>query len=126
MARPFILSCGFYILFLTIAFAAGPYDGNWTGAANGIMTGGKGSGGGLCSGSITATIKDNILTGSMQLGRTNPPFSGKVGPDGTFNGHVAGFVATGKFSGDSFGGIYTSTANCNEWRMTMSRSARSN
>ena len=87
-----------------------------------MSTTGKGSGSGLCNGSISATVKDNIVTGSMQAGRVNPGFGGKIAADGSFTGHIGQSPATGKFSGNTFKGSYTSTANCADWRITMSRS----
>jgi hypothetical protein len=124
-----ILPVAFSLLFsfAASALAAGPFDGNWTGEANGMMSPtGRGSGSGLCSGSATAAVKDNVLTGSMQLGRSNPGFGGKIAADGSFTGHVGQFPATGKFNGSTFSGNFNSTANCAEWRITMNRSAGSN
>ena len=123
MARILLLAFALLFSFAGLAFAAGPFDGNWTGEANGLMSAtGRGSGSGLCSGSATATVKDNVLTGSMQLGRSNPGFGGKIATDGSFTGHVGQFPATGKFSGNAFNGNFNSTANCAEWRITMNRS----
>lgn len=114
-------------LFGTNAFAAGPYDGSWSGETNGVMSAaGRGSGSGLCSGTITATIKDNVVTGAMQAGHANPGFGGRIEADGSFKGHVGQFPATGKFSGSSFNGSYTSNANCADWRITMTRSGSAN
>ena len=122
MTRLLILVLGASFLFGTLAFAAGPYDGNWSGEANGVMSAQGHSGSGLCSGTITATVKDNVVNGAMQAGRANPGFGGRIEADGSFKGHVGQFPATGKFSGSSFDGSYTSNANCADWRITMKRS----
>ena len=123
MARLLILVPIGSFLFGTLAFAAGPYDGNWAGEANGVMSAtGKGSGSGFCNGTISATVRDNVVAGTLQAGRANPGFGGRIEADGSFKGHVGQFPTTGKFSGSSFNGNYTSNANCADWRITMTRS----
>jgi|SRR5579871_1154800 len=123
MTRLLILVCTFLFLFGARAFTAGPYDGDWSGEANGVMSAtGHGSGSGFCNGSITATVKDNVVNGAMQAGRTSPGFGGRIEPDGSFKGHVGPYPTTGKFAGNSFTGNFTSPANCADWRITMIRS----
>ena len=101
------------------ALAAGPFDGNWTGAANGSTSGGFLQG--ACVATLTATIKDNRLTGTETQGRSIIPLSGTVAPDGSFKSSGGGFI--GKFSGASFEGSFVSQPNssCRNWRVTMSR-----
>jgi hypothetical protein len=101
---------------LSIAAAAGPYDGKWSGTAV------ASAGGPSCSATLNTEIKDNRLKGTELLGgRSSIALSGRVAADGSFVSSGGGF--TGKFSGNSFTGTFreTATADCRGWRVTMER-----
>ena len=104
---------------LAPAQAAGPYDGNWSGAAAGTTTAGGNSG--ACNASITATVQNNLVKGTMTFPRNTAALTGTIAPDGSFKSTGGGI--TGKFAGNSFTGqIVIPGGYCNPYRMTLSRS----
>lgn len=107
------------VLVSLAAQAAGPYDGNWTGAANGTTSGGFLQG--ACVATLTATIKDSRLTGTEVQGRSTIPLRGTIAPDGSFKSSGGGFI--GKFTATSFEGEFVNQPNssCRNWHATMSR-----
>lgn len=98
-------------------FAAGPFDGAWSGEAAG-----SGAYARACAGTIKGTVADNVFHGTITIGRFNPvEFGGTVGADGSFK-TPAGRI-TGQFTGSSFVGAMTvQNGSCNPYRLTMSRS----
>lgn len=110
------------VLYVAPAFAAGPYDGSWTGEADALVTGGSRGGGAACTGVVTATIKDNKVQGQIQYGHVTSGFGGTISPDGSFTGRAGPNPTTGKFSGNSYAGTYTANGNCQNYRMSLKRS----
>ena len=120
MMRVTFLALGSFLALAPLtAQAAGPFDGNWTGSANGSTSGGFAQG--SCVATLTATIKDNRLTGTEIQGRSTIKLSGSIASDGSFKSSGGGFI--GKFSGASFEGSFVSQPNssCRNWHVTMSR-----
>lgn len=98
------------------AWAAGGFDGNWSGQAVGNGTA-KG-----CNGSLMATVTNNVLHGVMKFGSFAPAdFGGVIAPDGSFKTPASRVMGT--FEGSSFTGSMTvPNGYCNPYRLTMSRS----
>jgi hypothetical protein len=86
------------------ALAAGPFDGQWTGGSPGFAK----SLSDKCSHSldITVTVADGVVSGQAVGGVGTYSISGKVGPDGSFTGTLAGAALTGNFSGNTFDGSF--------------------
>lgn len=121
--KPILILAGIAALaYSAAAFAAGPYDGNWTGEADAPVTGGSRGGGAACTGVVTVTIKDNKVQGQIQYGHITAGFGGTISPDGSFTGRAGPNPTTGKFSGSSYSGTYTANGNCQNYRMSMKRS----
>ena len=73
-----------------------------------------------CVASITATVTNNILKGTLAFPRATVPIGGIIQPDGSFK---SGSFA-GKFDGGSFTGSMTvPNGYCNPYRVTMKRSS---
>jgi hypothetical protein len=88
------------VLFLGLnslpARAAGPFDGNWSGAN-------------CYEAAVTLQITNNAVVGNLTNGRQTFPIRGKIAPDGSFS---SGGIK-GQFTGTSFKGVYTRTAGMN-------------
>jgi hypothetical protein len=99
------------------AFAAGPFDGNWSGEATG-----SGPSANSCTGPMMGTVANNVLHGEIIIGKFKPiEVGGPVGADGSFKS-PAGRI-TGQFTGNSFaGGMTVPNGYCNPYKLTMSRS----
>lgn len=99
-----------------VAFAAGPFDGTWSGDAIG-----SGPSARACSGPIKATVENGALHGEMAIGKFKPfAFGGTVGADGSFKS-PAGRI-TGQFTSNAFTGSMTvPNGYCNPYKLTMSR-----
>lgn len=115
MRRTLVASTVVFVAHIAIAAAAGSFDGNWSGE----VVGGPSKG---CTGTVMGTVTNNVLKGTLTVGRFNPtPIGGTIAPDGTFTS-PAGRV-TGKFEGNSYTGSLTvPNGYCNPYRMTMKRS----
>ena len=87
----------------TLAHAAGPFDGNYTGGSPG--TGGRL---GCPPTQATVTITDGKIAGKYTSGSYSFSISGTVAPDGTVTGKWSVYPLTGKFTGGHFAGEYTS------------------
>ncbi|HUE18919.1 MAG TPA: hypothetical protein VMQ63_04025 [Stellaceae bacterium] len=91
------------LLPLGVAFAAGPYDGTWTGPL-------KGSGTHCPPGAITLRVADGRIAGNIQLSNGTVRLAGSVATDGSatasYNYVSNGTSGTvnGKFSGSQFTG----------------------
>jgi hypothetical protein len=115
MRRIIVASTVAFLAQIAIAAAAGPFDGNWSGE----VVGGPSKG---CTGTVSGTVTNNVLKGTVTVGKFNPaPIGGTIAPDGSYTS-PAGRV-TGKFEGNSFTGSFTvPNGYCNPYRMTMKRS----
>ena len=81
------------------AFAAGPFDGQWTGAA---PTQGK-----VCHTTdivLTVNGKSASGTATTSVGKFN--ISGQIDDQGNFAGRLGNEPFTGKFDGNGFAGVY--------------------
>jgi hypothetical protein len=88
---------------IAVTFAAGPYDGAWSGSASGSV----GAAGSRCSAIVSATVADNEMKGTAVFGSINAPFTGTIASDGKFDGKMgASREFTGAFSGNSFSGSF--------------------
>ena len=88
---------------LGVAFAAGPFDGQWTGMSPG--TGGKS---GCGDKAATISITDGNITGQYTQKSYTFPIAGTVAPDGTAAMSFNKNKLTGKFAGTHFTGSYDS------------------
>ncbi len=75
------------------AWAAGPFDGEWSGAN-------------CYEAPVALKVADGRVSGTMSTGRQVFPIGGKVDASGKFNG---GWI-TGQFTGTNFKGAYTRQA----------------
>ncbi|HWE73016.1 MAG TPA: hypothetical protein VG328_07645 [Stellaceae bacterium] len=107
------------VLFLAqmgTASAAGAFDGNWSGevVGNGPSR--------ACIGAVTGTVANNVLHGTMTIGKFAPSaVGGTIAPDGAYTS--PGGRITGKFEGNSFTGSFSvPNGYCNPYKMTMKRS----
>jgi len=89
------------------AFAAGPYDGNWSGAVQGTGTH-------CLSGSVKMLISNNAISGVIGLAAGSIRIQGAVAADGsvkaTYNNPSTGgeSTLTGTISGGDFAGTLES------------------
>jgi hypothetical protein len=95
------------LLPLGMAFAAGPYDGTWTGPVNG-------SGTHCPPGAITMRIADGRITGNIRLSNGTVRLDGTVAADGSatasynYVSNGTSGTVSGKFSGGQFTGTFDS------------------
>ena len=83
------------------ANAAGPYDGEWTGAA--ISTGER------CKrGLVKFTVSGRNVSGQARFDGDAPKINGTVGADGAVGATVGFLPLWGQFTGDEFEGKFTS------------------
>jgi len=75
------------------AYAASPFDGNWSGAN-------------CYEAAVTFRVIDGAVVGNLTTGRQTFAIGGRIAADGAFNG---GWIK-GQFTGTSFKGVYTRTA----------------
>jgi hypothetical protein len=117
MRRILVSSVIFLLAQLGTAFAAGPFDGNWSGEVAGTTGPVR-----TCTASIKGQVQDNVLHGVITWGKFKPSdVGGKIAADGSFTS-PAGRV-TGKFEGNNFTGSFSvPNGSCNPYKITMSRS----
>lgn len=114
-----IMIAGASICAANVSKAAGPYDGNWTGSAQGAANS-RGAAN-VCIASVTATVENNAVKGMMAFPRTTAPLVGTIAADGSFTS--AGGGITGKFTGSSFEGSFSvPNGYCNPYRLVLKRS----
>ncbi len=102
----FVLTLG---LFLTssVSFAAGPYDGNWSGEV-------QGTGSHCMGGKVQMQISNNAISGSIALALATIGIQGAVAADGSLkatygNPSTSGeSTLTGQISGGDFAGTLES------------------
>jgi hypothetical protein len=101
----------------TGAWAGGAFEGTWSGIVE------KGSGGGSCKEALaSATVAGNQVTGSIHHHSGGMAvITGTIADDGSFEGRAGTAHVKGKFSANSFDGLYKSS-DCGERKFTMSRS----
>ena len=81
------------------AYAAGAYDGEWTGSAT--------STGGRCKpASVTLTIEGKVVTGQARFDLEAPNINGTFREDGTFGATIGWQPLAGKLSQDEFEGTF--------------------
>ena len=104
-----------HMLFLSqfsYAYAAGPYDGDWTGSAT--------STGGRCKPAlVTLTVEVKVVIGQARFERDAPNINGTVLEDGTFGATIGFQPLTGKFTRDEFEATFRSF-DC-VWKMLLKR-----
>ena len=104
----------------TAAQAAGPFDGPWQGTAQGSPATSTAAAN-QCLATITATVANNFLRGTLAFPRATVPFGGTIAPDGSFKSTGS---LTGRFEGGSFTGSMTvPNGYCNPYRVTMKRAS---
>jgi hypothetical protein len=114
MMRPLVASVAQILLLMRFgdAWAAGPFDGEWTGSAT--------SAAGRCKPAIvTLTVQDGTVTGQARLEIDAPSINGTVREDGTFGATIGWQSLTGKFIEDGFEGTFKSTGCV--WKMLLKR-----
>lgn len=101
------------------AYAAGPYDGKWSGSGEMVAM----LGAGACTSVAKADVSDNTMVGSVAWGRSSgggAPLIGTTAPDGTFTGRVGLIEVAGKFERNSFTARYVHP-NCGNYTISMTR-----
>jgi len=94
------------------AYAAGPYDGQWTGTATPNR--------GRCkAASVTMSIAGKVVSGEMRLEGGTLEIRGTVWEDGSFGATIGFHHLTGQFRRDAFEGEFDST-DC-KWKMQLRR-----
>jgi hypothetical protein len=89
-----LLSSGF-----SDAYAADPYDGNWTGSAT--------STGGRCRPArVTLSVEGRVVTGQARFEGDAPNIHGTVLEDGALGATIGFQHLTGKFAQDEFEGTF--------------------
>jgi hypothetical protein len=115
MKRLLCIASVAHLLFLwqsSDAYAAGPYDGDWTGSAT--------STGGRCKPAIiTLTVLGRVVTGQARFELGAPNINGTVREDGTFGATIGFQPLTGKFTQGEFEGTFNSF-DC-AWKMLLKR-----
>jgi hypothetical protein len=102
-----LLSSGF-----SDAYAADPYDGNWTGSAT--------STGGRCRPArVTLSVEGRVVTGQARFEGDAPNIHGTVLEDGALGATIGFQHLTGKFTQDEFEGTFKSS-DC-VWKMLLKR-----
>ncbi len=85
----------------TLAHAAGPFDGQYSGGSPAI--------GRTCPNSTAAvTVVNGKMTGEYQMKTYTLHINATVAPDGTVTGKWSVYPLTGKFTGTHFAGSYDS------------------
>jgi hypothetical protein len=115
MKRLLFIASVAHFLFLwqsSDAYAAGPYDGDWTGSAT--------STGGRCKPAIvTLTVLGRVVTGQARFELDAPNIHGTVREDGTFGATIGFQPLIGKFIQDRVEGTFSS-ADC-AWKILLNR-----
>jgi hypothetical protein len=117
MKRLFYIAPVVHLLFswqFSIAYAAGPYDGEWIGSATPT------DGARRCKqGSVTLTVEGKVVIGQARFERDAPGIHGTVLEDGMFGATIGFQPLTGKFTRDEFEGGFKSS-DC-AWKMLLKR-----
>jgi hypothetical protein len=93
------------------AYAAGPYDGDWTGSATSI--------GGRCKPAIATLTVLGRVAGQARFEIDAPNINGTVREDGTFGATIGFQPLIGKFIQDQVEGTFSS-AGC-AWKILLNR-----
>jgi hypothetical protein len=101
MLRTLFLTLTGLALSAGMAFSAGSFDGTYAGGAGKTC--------GMPATTVTVTVADSVVTGTSAWPGGSVAISGKVGPDGTFNGTIGAGRFSGKFQGTKFEATYTSS-----------------
>jgi hypothetical protein len=97
----------------SVVYAAGPYDGEWTGFA-------KGTSDGRCKpADVTLTVLGKVVTGRARFETDISNIYGTVREDGAFGATIGFQPLAGKFAQDEVEGSF-SNAGCT-WRMLLKR-----
>jgi len=97
------------LLFAAVAFAAGPFDGNWHGLAKSDKA--------YCGiGEVTLNVVDNKASGEARFPRGVAKIGGVVEVDGSINGTIGLYRLAGLFKDDTFTGGFGAAGRCD---MTM-------
>jgi|ERR1700689_714535 hypothetical protein len=103
----FAATLALVVLQFALAQAAGPFDGNWSGAIDA-------TGSHCLGGTLAMQITNNAITGVIGLSAGSVPIKGNVAADGsvnaTYNNPSTGgsSTLTGKISGSDFAGALDS------------------
>jgi hypothetical protein len=113
MKRILIVASIVQMLFISNAYSAGPYDGEWTGSAT--STSGR-----RCKpAKITITVQGKVATGQARFEVDTPNINGTVREDGSFGATLGWQPLTGQFSQDGFQGTFKNS-DC-EWHVSLGR-----
>jgi hypothetical protein len=115
MNGPDIVTTAAFLLLLpqfNNADAAGPYDGEWTGAAT--------STGKRCKRAVVKlTVEGQVVLGQARFERDAPSINGTVGEGGAVGATIGFQPLRGQFSRDKFEGTFKSF-DC-KWKALLSR-----
>jgi hypothetical protein len=115
MNGPLIVATAAFLLLLpqfNNADAAGPYDGEWTGAATSTSE--------RCKRAVVKlTVEGEIVLGQARFERGAPNINGTVGEDGAVGATIGFQPLRGQFIRDEFKGTFKNF-DC-EWRALLRR-----
>jgi hypothetical protein len=112
MKRRLVAAATCALLLSQGSFAAGTFDGQWTGTATPNR--------GRCkAASVTMTIAGKVVSGEMRLEGGTSEIRGTVWDDGSFGATIGFHHLTGQFRRDAFEGEFD-TADC-KWKMQLRR-----
>jgi hypothetical protein len=96
------------------AYAAGPFDGPWSGSVNSMGSTTRAmSPCPVFEGKARMFIQDGtVVRGQVITPKGTPPIHGTVADDGTFTGTVGKAAMTGKIAGDTFTGRWAVAPVC--------------
>ena len=104
-------ACALLLSQFASSYAAGPYDGEWTGTATPNR--------GRCRPApVTLTVAGKVVTGEVRLDRETE-IRGTVWEDGSFGATIGFNQLTGQFKRDAFEGAFE-TPDCT-WKMLLKR-----
>ena len=94
-------------------YAAGPYDGEWTGSATSSTSG-------RCRpATVALTVQGRVVTGQAKFEVDAANISGTVGEDGSFGATIGFQPLTGEFTQDQFKGAFKN-GDC-AWNLLLRR-----
>jgi hypothetical protein len=112
MKRRFVAAAACVLLLSQGSFAAGTFDGEWTGTATPNR--------GRCkAANVTMTIAGRVVSGEMRLEGETSEIRGTVWEDGSFGATIGFHPLTGQFRRDAFEGEFDTT-DC-KWKMQLRR-----
>ena len=112
MERRLVAAATCVLLLSQSSFAAGTFDGQWTGTATPNR--------GRCkAASVTMTIAGKVVSGEMRLEGGTSEIRGTVWEDGSFGATIGFHHLTGQFRRDAFEGEFDTT-DC-KWKMQLRR-----